>query len=227
LRLHRRDHLGGDPIVVLGHAYWQRRFDGETRIVGKSVIANGRVLSVVGVAPANFHGVSALIEPDAYIPVSMAIIRSALQASAGDFWTNRGSRNLTVVGRLKPGVDLERAQAALTVVAQRLERDHVDTNKGVSATLFPERLARPEPSDSNPLPLVGVVFLVLAGTVLLVACVNVANVLLVRALGRQRELAMGGARRGPRTLIRQSIIESMLLALVGGDDRPRAREASL
>lgn len=209
--------LGADPVVVLGYAYWQRHFNGDRDIVGKPVVANGRALTVVGVAPPEFHGASALIEPDAYLPLSMAVIRPVLQADPSDFWTKRDARGLRVLGRLKPGVGLQQAQASLEVVTQRLERDHAATNKGVTARLFEERLARPFPMDSNPLPLVGVFFLLLASAVLLVACVNVANILLVRGLARQRELAVRtslGA--GRAALIRQSATESVVLALLGG-----------
>lgn len=210
-------HLGADPVVVLGYAYWQRRFQGDRGALERSVVLNGRALTVVGVAPADFHGASHLIEPDVYIPLSMAVTRPVSLGEPGGYWTDRNARNLRVIGRLQPGVELEPAQASLTVIAQRLEREHPETNKGVGVQIFEERMARPQPMDSNPLPLVGAFFLLLAGTVLLVACVNVANILFVRALERQRELAVRtslGA--GRASLVRESAAESTLLALLGG-----------
>ncbi len=210
-------HLGADPIVVLSHSYWRRRFNADPSIVGASVSINARALTVVGVAPPEFKGPFALIEPDAYLPLSMAIIRPVLRGDPGEFWTRRDTRNLRLLGQLEPGTSLEQAQAAVSLAAERLAHEHPDTNKGLVMRVFPELKARPQPADSNPLPVVGAFFLLLAATVLLVACVNVANILLVRALGRQRELALRTSLGASRArLIRQSVTESMVLALLGG-----------
>lgn len=204
---------GSDPVIVLGYSYWQRRFHGDPGILGKTITANGHALTVVGVAENRFHGPYSVVETDAYLPLSMAVIG----ADSSQFWTNRDNRNLKVLGRLKSGVSRETAQSSLNLVAQRLAKDYPSTNSGLAVRLIPEKLARPEPSESNALPIVSTVFLVLAGLVLLVACVNVANILMVRSISRQRELALRtalGASRG--RLIRQSITESLILSAFGG-----------
>lgn len=209
--------LGADPVVVLAHSYWQRRFDSDASIVGRTLVANGRALTVVGVAPAGFRGPNALIEPDAYMPLGMAVIRPVSQAKPEDFWVKRDIRNLRVLGRLAPGVVLEQARSKVKVVAERLAREHADTNEGVSMHVIPEPQARPQPSTSNPLPAVAVFFLLLAATVLLVACVNVANILLAQALARRREFAVRTSLGAGRArLLRQSVTESVALALLGG-----------
>src|SRR5262245_18226085 len=165
-------HLGADPVMVLGNSFWRRRFNGDANIVGRTVVANGHAFTVIGVAQESFHGAYAFVDPDAYIPLSMATVRTVVGADPGEFWTKRDARNLRVIGRLKPGNTVATAEAALNVVAQRLAQDYPITNKDSGVRLFPERLARPEPTDSNLLPMVGGFFLLLAGTVMLVACVN-------------------------------------------------------
>lgn len=204
---------GADPLIVLGYSYWQRRFHGDTAILGKTLVANGHALTVIGITEARFQGPSILAQTDAYVPISMGTIAN----ESSRFWTKRETRNLKVLGRLRPGVGLEQAEALLNTVSLRLARDYPDTDSGLVVRLFPERLARPEPTDSRRLPILGILFLLLSGTVLLVACVNVANIWMVRSVVRQRELAIRsalGALR--RRLVRQSVTESIVLAVLGG-----------
>src|SRR5277367_1392031 len=126
-------------------------------------------------------------------------------------------RGLTILARLKPGVDTKQAQASLNVVAKRLSDEHPDIDKGISVLVFPEKLARPEPDSDNSLPTVAFIFIALSSLVLLVACFNIANVLLVRATVRQREMAIRAAvGAGRARLIRQYLTESLLLAIFGG-----------
>jgi predicted permease len=134
-----------------------------------------------------------------------------------DTWTKRDQRTLTVMGRLTPGVSMQQAESLLSVAAKRIATEHPDTDKDISARIFPEKLARPSPDPDNTLPGVAVAFMILSSLVLFVACFNIANVLLVRTTVRQREMAIRaalGASRG--RLVRQHLTESLLLALFGG-----------
>jgi predicted permease len=204
---------GADPIIVLGNAYWKKRFNGNPEVIGRSMLVNGHSVTIVGVAPKEFHGIYALVETDAYLPLSLVVT----QKDSAQLWTDRSDRDVTLVGRLRPGVDLAEVQASLNVEAARLAQEHPETNKGITIRVFPERLARPEPDPSGSSSIVATLFLVLAGLVLLVACVNVTNILLVRASARQQEMAIRtalGAGRG--RLVRLLLVECTLLSLLGG-----------
>jgi predicted permease len=211
---------GADPILVLGYSFWQKRFGGDASVIGKQVVLNGHSVTIVGVTPKGFHGLYAIVDMDGYVPFSASIASKGFdenEDSVQNSWTHRGDRSITLFGRLKPGATLKQAQAPLHVVAQRLAEQHPETDKGISIQAFPEKLARPEPDPDNTLPAVAAAFTVLAALVLLVACFNIANVLLVRAAVRQREMGIRaalGAGRG--RLLRQHLTESLLLALLGG-----------
>jgi len=205
-----------DLAVVLGYSYWQKRFGGDPGAVGKQVRLDGKAAHVVGVAPNGFHGLYAGAEMDCYLPLNSLNVRY----SDGDrFFTNRGSRPLTVVGRLKPGVSLAQAQNSLDVVARRMGEQYPVTDKGIGVRVVPEVLARPLPLRflANAIPLLRIFVLILAALVLMLACMNVANILMVRATIRQRELAIRTALGSGRwRLVRQMFTESALLAALGG-----------
>ncbi len=204
---------GADPIVVLGRSYWKKRFNADPSAVGRRVLVNGRPFVVAGVVPEGFQGVYALVEFDAYLPLGMVSPVNAYK----DLIEKRDNHDLHAIGRLKQGLTRAEAQARLDLVARQLEQQYPATNKAVRPVLIPERLARPEPNAGNSNPLVAGVFLFLVTLVLLVACVNVVNLLMVRATVRQRELAVRaalGAARG--RLIRQMLTEGLLLAILGG-----------
>ncbi|MHB8502419.1 MAG: ABC transporter permease [Candidatus Acidiferrales bacterium] len=207
---------GADPIMVLGYSYWRKKFDGDPNVVGKKVEVNGLPFTVVGVAPEDFHGTYSVLDMDAYIPFS-AEPKEDPDAPIQKIWASRGSRTLTIMGRLKPGVTIKQADAALNVVAQRIAQQHPDTEKDITVQLYPEKMARPDPDPENPVPLAAIAFMAMAGLVLLVACFNIANVLLVRATVRQREMAIRAALgAGHGRLVRQYLTESLLLAFLGG-----------
>lgn len=149
---------------------------------------------------------------DGYIPLNMMPA-----TDVATFWSDRTGRSLIVMGRLKKDTSLKQAQSSLNVIAQRLAEKYPATDKGVTIRVIPERLARPQPYATDIVPFIVGIFLLLAALVLLLACTNVANILLVRATLRQREMAIRaamGASRG--RLIRQLLTESILLALLGG-----------
>jgi predicted permease len=203
---------GKDPYVVLGYDFWQSRFGGDSGIVGKQALVDGKETTIIGVTPKGFQGTNFALDFDGYVPLN------AMPAEdAATFWTDRTARSLTVMARLKPGVSLKQAQSSMNVVAERLAEQYPATDKGVTVRVILERLARPQPFPNNIVPFIAGIFLTLAALVLLLACMNVANILLVRATMRQREMAIRaamGASRG--RLIRQMLTESILLALFGG-----------
>ena len=207
---------GADPVFVLGYAYWQKRFGGDKSVIGKQVQVDGHALTVIGVTPKEFQGTYAFLDMDGYVPLS-AIAGLGGNDSVRELWTHREQRALSLLARLKPGTDLKQATASLDVIAKRIGEQHPDTDKGITFQLFPERLARPEPDPDNTIPNVSAAFTVLAALVLLVACFNIANVLLVRATVRQREMAIRAAiGAGRARLVRQHLTESLLLAILGG-----------
>jgi predicted permease len=209
---------GADSIVVLGYSYWKKRFAGAKDVIGKQVTIGNRPATIVGVAPEGFRGTYSLVDMDGYIPLNAPLGgQDDPDRAVKLMWTERGDRSLTVMARLMPGVSVQQARTTLSVVAQRIQDQHTDVDKGLAFGVYPEKLARPEPDTENTLPIVAVAFTALAGLVMLVACFNLANVLLVRATVRQREMGIRaalGAGRG--RLVRQHLTESLLLALLGG-----------
>jgi putative ABC transport system permease protein len=195
---------GKDFVVVLGYALWQRRFGGDPNIVGEKINLNGKPYTVVGVLPASAQSLpTSLVEPRAefYRPVAEPHDEN-----------ERSARHLRAIARLKAGVTLEQAQAEMSTIAARLEREHPRDNTGYAVRL----VSLPEDTvgglRTTLLTLFGAV-----AFVLLIACANVANLLMVRAASRQKEIALRRALGAPRRrLARQFLTESVLLAIVGG-----------
>ena len=206
---------GADPVLVLGYSYWQKRFGGDTSVVGKRVEISNHPLTIVGVAPKDFHGTYSIVDSDLYVPLSVNTDTKD-ENQVQNTWSHRSERSLNLMARLKPGSNLKQAQSSFNVIAQRLAEQHPETDKAIAIRAFPERLARPEPDPDNTLPSVAAAFMALAALVLLVACFNVTNVLLVRANARQREMAIRAALGAGRfRLVRQYLTESLLLAILG------------
>jgi predicted permease len=205
----------GSSLIVLGYSFWQKRFGGNPHIVGTQVRVDGCPATVVGVTAKGFHGTYAGADMDGYMSLGSVI---SLNAFGSDFFTNRSARSLTAFARLKPGVTLDDAQAAVTVVARRIERQYPETEKGISVRVLPELAARPIPLRilSSLVPLIRFVPPVLGALVLLMTILNVGNILLARTTARQTEIAIRLVLGADRTrLIGQMLTESLLLALLG------------
>lgn len=205
--------LGQDPVVVLGYDYWKQKFDSDPSVVGRAVTLDGHPVTIVGVAPKGFTGMQSYLTIAAYLPLSEV----PLTGTSADSLNNWQNRVLIVNGRLRDGVSLKQANASLSVVAQNLMRLHPDVEKSLKIEAFPEPQLRINPGNPNTMFIIAGLFLSLAVMVLLLACVNVANLVLVRATAREREMAIRTALGAQRSrLVRQMITESVLLALIGG-----------
>jgi predicted permease len=212
-----RAFVEGDhaPNVILSYRTWQRRFGGDPAIVGRSVDLNRQPFTVVGVAPEGFRGAYSIwFAPEIFVS---AEANDALVPEQRGLLRARGKTSFRLLGRLRRDTSVEQAQKQAAVVVHRLEREFPQTNANLEPALFYERDARPEPDAAAGFRLAARVFLVLVGLVLLVACGNVANILLARATGRRKEIAIRLAMGANRARIaRQFLTESLVLAVIAG-----------
>jgi macrolide transport system ATP-binding/permease protein len=208
---------GRDAVVVLSHDFWEQDFAADPAVLGRSVQMNGIEFTVIGVLPAKFTGLDQWVQPAFYAPLRMwsrldGGSQSGVSTSPLD---RRDVRNLSVKGRLKPGVTIAQAQAEISTIAAALEKQYPATNRNQTMAVRTELQARIK-GIPQLLPM-AIMLMTLAGAVLLVACANVAVLLTSRAPVRAREIALRLAIGAGRVrLIRQLITESLLLALAGG-----------
>jgi putative ABC transport system permease protein len=207
---------GGNPVCVLSHSLWTRQFGADSNLVGRTITLNSVPYTVAGVMPPNFKGTFTVGDPDViWIPLSMH--SQVLSGPAETLYNNRRMRLANLFGRLKPGVEPAQAAAQLKTIASRLEREYPLANDGRTAVVSPlaEGVLGGLPRDT--LLIAAIALSGVVGMVLLIACFNLANMLLARAARREKEMGIRtalGAGRG--RLIRQLLTESLLLAAGGG-----------
>jgi len=199
------------PTIVLTYKGWQAHFAGDSGVIGRAITINGHPVTVIGVTPPEFHGVRPLVDMDGVVPIDQ------VWPAYGADLENRASTVVSVFGRLRPGVSLSAARVAVRLKARQLERAYPVTNRNVGTVLVREQYTRPSLQIGDLTLSLAAMFMTLVILVMLVACANIASLLLARVISRGRDLAVRAAIGASQwRLVRQVLVECTLLALLGG-----------
>src|SRR5581483_7982166 len=208
------------PVIVASYGFWKRQ-GGRADFVGSTLQINGQPYTVIGISPEGFCGASALISPDVWVPFGM---RAQLGSAFGDSENMHDMNNpknycLNLVGRMRSGLTIDNAKSRLPVVSQRFNAMQTDAEFQREVQVQkPSRFSlSTSPEDDGPIALIGTLLMAMAGAVLLIACLNLANMLLARGTARSKEIALRLALGASRwRIVRQLLAEGLLLAVCGG-----------
>ena len=206
------------PAVIVSYSYWKKT-GADPQLLGKSLHINSRIYTVVGIAPEGFTGTTAMISPELYLPLGVYELAVNDFEGVGHHLAARNNHSLILVGRLRPGTSQKTADAGLATVASQLAQSYPDDDK--NQTFLVQALPRmgisTEPESNSELMVPAVLLLAVAGVVLLIASLNVANMMMARGTTRGKEIAIRLALGGSRgDILRQLLVEGFLLALAGG-----------